>query len=314
MKVGHLDPQASRPNPDAAGCSISVIVPVHGSRMVVLEQLESLARQDYQGPWEIVIGDNGVSPDTRARIDSWVNSRTNAHVVDATARRGASHARNVATAAASGELLLYCDADDMVSPWWVSTMARASEQHDFMAGVDDRLIPHDGDSARPWSFARHGDPYPAATETHAFLPWARGGNLGVRRAALLEVGGWDEGWLRGQDVELSWRLQLNGHQLFRVPEARVQYRRPETLWADMMHQFEFGRRAPGLYRAFNRRPSLMRSVRGEFGRVVWLATRSPYLVLSGQRRRTWLLAVSGISGRWVGAWAIWARAALRGSK
>jgi GT2 family glycosyltransferase len=299
--VGQADGLRGSATRDVAALTVTVVVPVHGTGEGLMDQLGSLATQDFEGRWELIIADNGLNARVRGVVDTWVGHQPNARVLDATARPGAAHARNVAADDAVGEIILYCDSDDLVAPWWVSTMAHASERYDFVAGVDERLMRTAEGAPPAWTSEPSGPAYPAATETHAFLPWARGGNFGVRRSALDEVGGWDETWLRGQDVELSWRLQLSGYELYRVPDARVRYRRPDGLIADMRHQFEFGVRAPRLYRAFGQRPPLRTALLRELKRVGWLATRSPYVVIWPARRRRWLLVAAGTVGRWVGS-------------
>jgi GT2 family glycosyltransferase len=308
-EVGQADGLGGLAMRSMGAVAISVVVPAHGTGEGLMDQLGSLATQDFEGHWEIIIADNGLDTRVRGVVDTWVGRQPNARVLDATARPGAAHARNVATEDAAGAVVLYCDSDDLVAPWWVSSMAHASEQYDFVAGVDERLSLSPDGTSPAWRFEPSVPPYPATTESHAFLPWARGGNFGVRRAALEEVGGWDETWLRGQDVELSWRLQLRGYELYRVPGARVRYRRPDGLIADMRHQFEFGVRAPRLYRAFGQRPPWRTVLLRELKRVVWLATRSPYVVVWPARRRRWLLVAAGTVGRWVGSSRRFGRAA-----
>jgi glycosyltransferase involved in cell wall biosynthesis len=301
--LGKDDDTLLTAGPSAAVPSVSVVVPVHGARDSILFQLASLEQQDYTGPWELVVADNGLAPPIRAQVETWIDARPFARLVDATGRPGAAHARNVGTSAAEAELLLYCDADDVVAPWWVSAMAAAGSNHGFLAGVDDRLEPDPDGSYPAWVWEDRGDPYPAEGETgHAHLPWARGGNCGIHRRLLDAVDGWNEDWLRGQDVELSWRLQLRGHRLHRVPNARVRYRRPNGLWADMQHQFEFGIRAPALYRAFGREEPALVTLQRSLKRLGWSITRTPYLVLGRRRRRAWLIALAGSAGRWVGTW------------
>jgi glycosyltransferase involved in cell wall biosynthesis len=301
--LGHDETPLTGGWPSAATPPVSVVVPVHGARDSCMDQLASLEQQDYTGPWEIVVADNGMTTPVRMRVESWVDARPFARMVDATGRPGASYARNAGTAMAKGDLILYCDSDDLVAPWWVSAMVSAGDEHGFLAGVDDRLEPGPDGSPPAWVWEDRGGPYPAETETgHAFLPWARGGNFGIRRHLLDAVDGWNEEWLRGQDVELSWRLQLSGCRLHRVPNARVLYRRPTELWDDMQHQFEFGIRAPALYRAFGREEPALTAVRRSLRRLGWFVTHSPYLLLSQRRRRRWLIGLAGSAGRWVGTW------------
>ena len=60
-------------------------------------------------------------------------------------------------------------------------------------------------------------PVRAATRQLGFLPAGLGANLAVRRVPFDEVGGFDEQFVPGEDIDLCWRLQLRG---FTFAEAR----------------------------------------------------------------------------------------------
>jgi succinoglycan biosynthesis protein ExoA len=60
--------------------------------------------------------------------------------------------------------------------------------------------------------------------------------LGVfRREALVEVGGYDETLLRGEDYELNQRLRRAGHEVWFVPEVEVTYW-PRDAWRPLVRQ------------------------------------------------------------------------------
>lgn len=286
---------------DVVGRSVSVIVPLYGSGGDIWEQLAALETQDFAGEWELILSDNGVDDDIRLELQAYADGRRDTSFVDARRVPGASHARNVGAAVARGSLLLYCDADDVVSPWWIRALVAASAEGPFVGGVDIPLDAADG----TWETYRHRSqekPFPAIEGgPFVHLPWARGGNCAIAAELLREVGGWSESWLRGQDVELSWRIQHRGTALLRAPAALAFYRRPDTLRAVVAHQFEFGARAPYLYRAFGPGRTLRRSARGFARDAWWLFSRSPFLVLSRRRRRKWLIMAAGVAGRIVGA-------------
>src|SRR5690606_10578144 len=92
---------------------ISVVIPARDAARWIDAQLGALACQEVPVPWEVVVADNGSTDDTVARAEAWAD-RLPVRVVDASGRPGPNHARNQGTAAARGDLLLYCDADDVV--------------------------------------------------------------------------------------------------------------------------------------------------------------------------------------------------------
>ncbi|MBA2626129.1 MAG: glycosyltransferase [Acidimicrobiia bacterium] len=189
--------------------SVSVIVPVHDAEATLGAQLEALAAQDFDGEWELVVADNGSTDGTVALVRKWTDRLPALRVVDARGRRGVSHARNVGAAAACGELLAICDADDVVTPGWLSALVAASADGDVLAGAFDEesLNPPD---VRAWRRPRPTDE-PAGSSW--FRPYAVGANCAVWARVLDDIGGWDEAYVDGgNDVELSWRAQQHGYR------------------------------------------------------------------------------------------------------
>lgn len=262
---------------------VTVVIPVLNGAGEIAQQLAALAAQDYKEPFEVVVADNGSTDGTPAVVQSWAGRMPHLRLVDASSKAGPAHARNVGTRAGRGDLVLYTDADDVVAPTWVSAMVRASGDAALLLGRDEGALEPAGAGAR--------------STGPQFLPWGRGGNLGVSRAAFEAVGGWDEERRVGEDVEFCWRVQLAGFPSAHVPDALTVYRRPSGMLALARHQFGFGKRAPGLYREFRRHgagpPQPLRAVR----RVVWLLTRAPYLLLGPRLRRRWVLTAAAAAGR-----------------
>src|SRR5215218_5139885 len=125
-------PPASAPRRAAPRC-VSVIVPVRDAEAWFAAQLEALAAQRYAGRWEVLIADNGSTDGTVALAWSW-SDRLPIRIVDASARAGINAARNVAAAAADGDLLAFCDGDDLVGPGWVAALAEAAQHYDLVGG------------------------------------------------------------------------------------------------------------------------------------------------------------------------------------
>jgi len=101
---------------------VSVVVPVRQGARTLGEQLEALSRQTYSGEWELIICDNGSTDGTRGRALAWQGALP-LRIVDASAKKGVAHARNVGIEATRGAYVLICDADDVVDPagwstWW----------------------------------------------------------------------------------------------------------------------------------------------------------------------------------------------------
>ncbi|GAB6859016.1 glycosyltransferase family 2 protein [Microbacterium xylanilyticum] len=208
------------PAEPAPAPSASVVIPAYNAAGTLAEQLEALRGQDADQGFEVLVCDNGSTDRTADVVREWLPTMPGLRLIDASARRGASAARNIGAAAAASDVLLFCDADDVVDASWVARMAPAVVEHGFTAGLMEHAVlnpraPWDGGWVEP-------------TYREGFLPWlpaVGSGNMGVRRDVFDSVGGFDETRPSGEDADLSWRLQLAGQPVFSVWDAVVHVRK-----------------------------------------------------------------------------------------
>ena len=269
---------------------ISVVVPVLDGLPWLEEQLAALCAQECPQPWEIVVADNGSTDGTVEAARSWVEHCANLRVVDASARAGPAAARNIGAQAAAGELLAFCDADDVVRPDWLGSIARCLAEADVVGGEFDMASLNGG-----WPAV----PAPPATWQMGFLPAGLSSNLGVRRSAFEEAGGFSEDLRVGEDVDLCWRLQLAGRRFALAPGAVVAKREDERLGRVFRRALAYGRSGPLLYRRYRAAGAR---------RQLWAAARSMgWLLVAVVRlrdprvRRSWARAAGMRLGRLVGS-------------
>lgn len=270
---------------------ISVVVPVHNDRAFVEDQLRALVDQECDDEWEVVLADNGSTDGSTAVARAWDEEYGFVRWVDASAVRGPAAARNAGVRAAKGSLLVFCDADDIVQPGWLSSLAGALRTADVAAGVFDFRSLNGGPAATP---------VPASMDQLPFLPAGLGANLAVRRAAFEAVGGFAEELLTGEDVDLCWRLQLGGHQLALVHGAVVAKRDRSGFGRAFRQGLAIGRGAVVLYRK-HRASGAGRNLNGAARSWLWLVLRSPQLARPGSGRDGWARTAGMRSGRLVGS-------------
>lgn len=274
------------------------MLPVRNVSATIAEQLAALAAQTYTGWWELVVADNGSVDDTLDVLRGWSDRVPRVRVVDASARRGITYARNAGAAAAGGELLLFCDGDDVVAGDWIEAMCEAAVKADLVGGhVDlERLNPP---AVRAWRspLTPGALPYPMRLWAHVI-----GGNFAVWRDVYRDVGGCDEAFLvAGDDVDLSWRIQLAGGTIAFAPEAVVHYRLRTDLWSTHRQLTAYGMAAALLYRKFRafgcERPLLPGAVK------YWLKLlqRAPRQLSVPELRGAWVVDASYHWGRLRGA-------------
>jgi glycosyltransferase involved in cell wall biosynthesis len=298
--------------------SISVVIPAYNAAATLPEQLQALAAQQCEDDWEVVIVDNGSTDGTAdlarrycQRFKAWT-------VIDGGPQRGHSAPRNAGANAARGELLAFCDADDVVAPGWLQAMADAARHYDLVGGwLNTR--PLNDDSTRSWH-----RPWPRDRLRSWLLPYAVSANIAIWADVLRDLDGWSAGYeAGGEDVELSWRAQLAGYRLGFAPHAVVYYRYRSGLRQTARQAYGIGVNCERLLRDFavlrdsghhdddstgaddsttyqatdNRGSTSRRALR----RAVWLATRPAYLVGSRRHRGLWISVAAEYVGRLSGA-------------
>jgi glycosyltransferase involved in cell wall biosynthesis len=200
---------------------VTVVMPAYNSEASVGEQLAALARQKVPFAWELLVCDNGSVDRTREIAEGAGPSIGILRVVDASARRGPSAARNVGGRQAGAPLLVFCDSDDVVADDWLAEMYAALQHSEAVAGrVDTDALNPPGQASVSWS--------PGGVVRKAFwpqFPASGAASLGVRTSLFRALDGFDESLRTGEDVDFCWRLQLAGARLAECPSAVVYVRK-----------------------------------------------------------------------------------------
>lgn len=222
---------------------VSVIVPSYNAGPQLGAQLAAIRQQDYSGAVEVIVADNGCDRGRLGAAALWADAHPTVRFVDASARRGPGAARNAGVAAAGGDLLAFCDADDEVSTAWLSMMVTSAAEADLVGGSLDTSRLNS-----PLLCACYELTDPA--EPHLdFLPTAAGANLGIWADVLAALGGFDERSRTGEDVSLVWTAQLRGYTYVPSP-ALVHKRLPSSLTDAARRFFHYGVGDVWLYREF----------------------------------------------------------------
>ncbi|MGE5233636.1 MAG: glycosyltransferase family 2 protein [Acidobacteriota bacterium] len=274
---------------------LSVLIPCLDAEGTLGAQLEALAGQSWDDDWEVIVADNGSRDRSRAIVEEWRRRVPGLRLVDAGDRRGQAHARNLAAAAASGEGLLFCDADDVVAPGWLAAMGRALGEYEFVASRYDYQLLNP-----PWVQRNHLNPQRDGLPTYdypTFLPHAGGGGLGVRRAVHVAVGGFDESLPALEDTDYCWRIQLAGHALHFVPDAVVNVRHRGDLGGIFRQGVSYGRHNVLIYRRYRGRGMPRLGLLPGLLRWGTLALRTPILLLTRAGRARWLWQLGWRVGR-----------------
>ena len=262
--------------------------------------MHALFAQQDAPPFEVIVADNGSTDGTAQLVELLARdspSTVAVRVLSCPERVGVSAARNAGAAASAADLVLICDADDIVSPCWVQQMIAALEHFDVVGGAlnEVKLNPDLGPEQRRGLDKK----LPISL---AFLPYATGANVGVRRTVIEAIGGWDETFVGGgDDVDFSWRAQLAGFTLGFAESAVIDYRLRTDLKGSYMQAYRYARSGPKLYRTYRDAGARRRGLRPIVYAWFWITTRACVLPFGNYAfRRKWsrrcALAVGRIAG------------------
>lgn len=250
---------------------ISVIVPVRNGMPWLEEQLAALSDQECPLPWEIVVADNGSTDRSKELVREWAERLPLLRLVDASCVRGPGATRNVAAGESRGDLLVFCDADDVVHPGWLKAHVSALDDADLSGGVFDYWSLNGLDAPEGGAYAP-----PPAMGLFGFLPAAGSANLGIKRHVYEELGGFTADLMTGEDLDLSWRAQLAGYRYVTSPDAVIARRDRQGFGAVFRRYTDYGRAGPVLFRRF-RSDGLRRDLVVAVKSWVWLIVSAPRL-------------------------------------
>ena len=212
---------------------VSIVISTWNSGNVLDRCLGSLANQTVKD-FEVIIVDNGSSDNSIDNLpEKWPS--LDFHIKKLDRNTGFAAANNLGARLAQGDWLALLNTDAFPDPDWLENLLRAAAREPKFSFFASRQLqagaPHILDGA--------GDVYHIsglAWRRYAGLPAARFGLESEEvfsacaaaalysRQAFLQVGGFDENFFSYlEDVDLGFRLRLQGFRCLYVPEAVVQH-------------------------------------------------------------------------------------------
>jgi glycosyltransferase involved in cell wall biosynthesis len=206
---------------------VSIIIPVHNGRGHLGKTLDALLASDFV-EYEIVVVDDGSSDESaelaRAR---------GAKVIRLAAQLGPAAARNCGASHASGDILLFVDADVVVRPHTLAHVAAVFREYSDVAAVfgsyDDTPFAQNFISQHK-NLLHHFVHQQSSPEAATF--WAGCG--AIRRRAFEATGGFDERKYPRpsiEDIELGHRLRRKGFRIILDKELQVKHLKHWTFFS-----------------------------------------------------------------------------------
>lgn len=208
----HLTPDAaqrrSRDSREPRDCRprFSVVIPAYNEEQFIGDCLDSLLRQDFGDPCEIIVVDNNSTDDTAAV------AKSHGATVVREERQGVCWARQRGSEMATGEIIISTDADTVYPANWLSRIDQEFRGDSAPVAV-----------AGPFRFV--GAPWWARVWTRVLFGYVRGVSAVTRRVPYIPAAnvafradswpGYDTWATQGGDeLDLLRRLQARGRVVF----------------------------------------------------------------------------------------------------
>jgi glycosyltransferase involved in cell wall biosynthesis len=216
---------------------VSVIVPVYNSEKTLDSCLDALQNQTVPASFfEVIVVDDGSSD----------GSQNIKHLFPqfhflSIEHQGPSAARNYGVQNASGEIILFTDADCVPCVDWIEKMVAPFEQGNIV-GVKGAYLNHQHSLIARFVQAEYESKYDHMKK-EKYIDFIDTYSAGYRRDEFLKHGGFDTSFSTSsvEDQEFSFRMAKAGHQMVFVPQARVVHLRHASNLKDyFLKKFKIG--------------------------------------------------------------------------
>jgi len=222
----------------------SVVVPVHNGAETIESCLVALLDQSLaEDEYEIIAVDDGSTDGTRELVKSFVQP---AHgggqsvILLSQPHSGPAAARNLGAREASGDILLFTDADCAPTRNWVEQMIKAFADP-VVVGVKGTYLTRQKELVARFVQIEYEDRYDRMVGQER-IDFVDTYSAGYRRDIFLANGGFDTTFPTAsvEDQELSFRLARKGYKMVFAPQARVYHRHDVSLGEYARRKFNIG--------------------------------------------------------------------------
>ncbi|MEH2084900.1 MAG: glycosyltransferase [Nostoc sp.] len=217
---------------------VSVVVPIYNGEADLLELINCLLSQTYpKDRIEYLLVDNNSSDRTLTILKtSAENCPITIRPLSETQIQSSYAARNTGIRGATGEIIVFTDADCRPQPQWLKALIQPFVNKEVII-VAGEILALPGTTLLEQHADRQETLSQKHTLNHSFRPYGQTANLAIRRIALEKVGLFRPYLTTGGDADICWRIlgENIGHLEF-ASNAIIQHRHRATL-QDLQNQW-----------------------------------------------------------------------------
>lgn len=212
----------------------TIIIPTFERKDVLLRTLEAISEQNYDGPWEVVVVDDGSRDGTSEAVTGWIAGRDRFRYVRQE-NSGPARARNRGAAEASGRVLVFIDNDILVEKDFLARHLRALNSHPG-TWIVGRIVSLP--ELKKTAFGRFRIAMTEefqGSQNERELESMTAANLSLPAADFRSLGGFDEQFeiASCEDADLALRARAAGIRLRYMPDIVGTH----LDWADTLERF-----------------------------------------------------------------------------
>jgi biofilm PGA synthesis N-glycosyltransferase PgaC len=200
---------------------VTVLIAARNEAERIQETIAYIAGQDYPGPIEVLVVDNGSTDGTRTVAEAFGAATGQPVRCISEPLPGKSHALNTGLAAVGTELVITLDADTLLHPQAVRQLVARllSAPPDVQAVAGSVLVRNSRDSL--WTRMQEWDYFLGIASVKRMQGLyqgtlvAQGAFSLYRTHAVLAAGGWPDAI--GEDIVLTWQLMRHGARVYYEP-------------------------------------------------------------------------------------------------
>lgn len=217
---------------------ISVVVAVRNEAPYIERCIKSLFEQDFDGEYEVIVID-GISNDGTYELLEKLQKKYKFALLR-NPKINAAAGRNIGIKRAKGRYIAFIDGDAYAHKDWLKKIHETFEKVDAVGVGGPDLLPEDTNYlsrviglVMTSPLARGGRFNPstqhALVEKERYVDHIPTCNLCLKREVFDKVGLFDESFIKGQDLELSYRIRKAGYKLFYSPSIKVVHYRKGSI-------------------------------------------------------------------------------------
>ena len=257
-----LDKRPKRKQPEYYP-GVTVLIAAYQEEAAIAGTLESIAKDAYSGPLEVLVLNDGSSDRTVANATEAIDrlefpAGADVRVLDFKQNRGKSAVLNSGLEQAKHDLIVTIDGDSRLHPGALGRLVERylSDPAHTQAVAGAILVGNSRENiitgAQEWDYFHGIAAVKRMQSLYQGTLVAQGAFSLYRRSALREVGGWQD--VVGEDIVLSWAMLDKGYRIGYAEDAIAWTNAPTTF-----RQFARQRQrwARGLIEALNQHESLL---------------------------------------------------------